>query len=63
MEWITVKEAGELWGVSARRAAILCADGKVDGARKLGNMWVVPKGAPKPVDGRTKGVKQRQHDI
>jgi hypothetical protein len=58
MEWIAVKEAGELWGMTTRRAQFLCANGKVDGAQKLGNIWVVPKGTPKPIDGRTKAAKQ-----
>lgn len=60
MEWITVKEAGVLWGVTTRRATILCANGKVEGAQKLGNIWVVPKDTPKPIDGRTKMAKQQK---
>ena len=43
MEWMTVKEAGELWGFTTRRATILCADGKVEGAQKLGNFGLFPK--------------------
>ena len=58
MEWITVKDAGALWGITTRRAQYLCADGKVNGAQKLGNIWVVPKDTPKPIDGRTKAAKQ-----
>ena len=58
MEWIAVKEAAVLWGMTTRRAQYLCANGKVDGAQKLGNIWVVPKGASKPIDGRTKEAKQ-----
>jgi len=61
IEWITVKDAGELWGMTTRRAQFLCANGKVDGAQKLGNMWVVPKGTPKPIDGRTKAAKQQKN--
>ena len=62
MEWIAVKEAAELWGITTRRAQYLCANGKVDGAQKLGNIWVVPKGTPKPLDGRTKEAKQGKHN-
>lgn len=57
MEWMTVKEAGALWDITPRRVTILCADGKVDGAQRLGNMWVIPKGTAKPLDGRTKTAK------
>jgi hypothetical protein len=60
MEWITVNEASELWNISGRRVQILCTNGKVPGAQRLGNMWVVPKGTPKPIDGRTKAAKQEK---
>ena len=59
MEWMTVQEAGALWGISTRRAQFLCAIGKVEGAQKLGNIWVIPKGIPKPIDGRTKAAKDK----
>ena len=59
MELMTVKEASEIWGVSGRRVQILCETGKVKGAKRLGNMWVMPKGTPKPVDGRTKEAKAK----
>lgn len=58
MEWMTAKEAGSLWGITSRRTQILCASGKVKGAQRLGNIWVIPKGASKPADGRTKMAKQ-----
>ena len=57
MEWITVKEASQLWNISGRRVQILCDTGKVKGAERLGNMWVIPKGTLKPIDGRTKAAK------
>jgi len=59
MEWMTVKEASELWGISGRRVQILCNTDKVNGAKRLGNMWVIPQGTLKPVDGRTKIAKQK----
>ena len=58
MDWITVQEAGTLWGITTRRAQFLCANGKVEGAQKLGNIWVIPKGTQKPIDGRTKVAKK-----
>ena len=58
MEWMTVQEAGMLWGITTRAAQYLCADGKVNGAQKLGSQWVIPKGTPKPIDGRTKAAQQ-----
>jgi hypothetical protein len=60
MEWMTVKDASELWGISGRRVQILCETGRVYGAERLGNMWVIPKGTHKPIDGRTKAAKENQ---
>lgn len=60
MEWMTVKEAGTLWEITTRRAAILCANGRVEGAQKLGNFWVIPKGTLKPIDGRTLMAKKKR---
>lgn len=66
MEWMTANEAAELWGVTNRQVQILCTRGRVDGAQRLGNMWVIPKGAPKPRDGRYKNgrvaAKDKQAD-
>lgn len=58
MEWMTAKEAGAIWGISPRQTQILCEQGRVADAQRLGNMWVIPKGTPKPIDGRTKAAKQ-----
>ena len=60
MEWITVHEAGKMWEITTRRAQFLCASGKVHGAQKLGNIWVIPAGTPKPIDGRTKAAKHNE---
>jgi len=60
MEWVTAKEISLIWGITVRRVQILCDNNKVDGAQKLGNMWVIPKGTPKPVDGRTKAAKSQK---
>ena len=58
MDWITTKEAAEIWGITMRRIQALCDKGQVPTAVKLGNMWVIPKGTPKPMDGRTKAAKR-----
>ncbi|HCX69657.1 MAG TPA: DNA-binding protein [Firmicutes bacterium] len=63
MEWMTVQEAGVLWGITTRRAQYLCANGKVNGAQKLGSIWVIPRGAEKPIDGRTKTAKENNFQM
>ena len=57
MEYISVKEASEKWGLSTRRVQILCTGGRIKGADRIGNMWVIPKNAEKPKDARVKNGK------
>lgn len=52
MNYIKVSEAAEKWGISARRARILCAEGKVEGVIRKGKLYMVPENALKPLDGR-----------
>jgi hypothetical protein len=59
MEYITPKQAGEVWGITERRVQVLCVNGRVQGAERLGGkVWLIPKDVPKPIDGRTKEAKQ-----
>jgi len=57
MDWMTTKEAAAVWGVTMRRVQYLCENGLLNGVVKLSDMWVIPKGTPKPTDGRTKEAK------
>ena len=52
MNYIKVSEAAEKWGISASRARILCAEGKVEGVIRKGKLYMVPETALKPLDGR-----------
>jgi len=54
MDYITAKEAAEKWGVSQRRVQLLCEQGRVAGAVRLGWAWAIPKEADKPADARRK---------
>ena len=48
MDYITVKEAAEKWGVTPRRVQILCAKEKIKGAYRFGKSWMIPSGAILP---------------
>ena len=54
MNYIKVSEAAKKWGISARRARLLCAEGKVEGAMQKGKLYFVPENTIKPLDGRRK---------
>jgi hypothetical protein len=55
---MTTKDAAEIWGITMRRVQALCDNGQIPEAFKLGDIWVIPKGTPKPIDGRTKQAKK-----
>ncbi|MDO4975032.1 MAG: DNA-binding protein [Alphaproteobacteria bacterium] len=59
-EYMTLKETSEKWGIGARRINTLCVEGRIPGAQKIGNMWVVPEDAEKPKDKRVKSGKYRK---
>ena len=54
MEYIKASKAAEKWGLSARRVRILCAEGKIPGTIRKGNLYMIPADAEKPRDGRLK---------
>lgn len=58
MEYLTGKEVGEKWNISARMVNYYCSDGRIKGAIKKGNLWLVPSDAEKPKDGRYKANKE-----
>lgn len=58
MDYLTVKEAGEKWGITARMVTYHCVAGRIKGAVKKGNLWLVPGDAEKPADGRYKKNKK-----
>ena len=57
MDYMTLKEAAENWSVTPRRVNYYCAGGRIPGAVKMAGVWLIPKTAEKPIDGRTKQGK------
>ena len=45
------------WGIGERRLNTLCKQGRIKGAEKIGNMWLIPSDAQKPKDERIKSGK------
>ncbi len=66
MDFITLAETAEKWGISKRRVQTLCTECRIPGATRLGRIWVVPTDAEKPLDARVKsgnyiGVSAKYH--
>ena len=57
MDYMTLKQASEKWGISPRMINYYCSEGRISGAEKMGKVWLIPKTAEKPADGRRKGEK------
>ena len=53
MEIMSAREAANKWGISQRRVALLCSEGRIAQAQMVGNSWAIPKTAAKPTDGRS----------
>ena len=53
MEYMSAREAADKWGISQRRVAVLCSENRIDNATMVGNMWIIPTTAEKPVDARS----------
>lgn len=52
MDYLTSAEFAEKWGISQRRVAIYCKEGRIKGAVLKGRMWMIPKDTEKPQDPR-----------
>ena len=42
MDYMTLKEAAEKWGVTPRRVNYYCAGGRIHGAVKMAGVWLIP---------------------
>ena len=58
MDYMTLREAGEKWGISPRQINSYCSDGRIPGAEKMGRVWLIPKDAEKPADRRIRKNKR-----
>lgn len=51
-DYMTVQEAATKWGISERRIQKLCEENRILGVVRLSRVWLIPKDAEKPADGR-----------
>lgn len=52
MNYLSVRQAAEKWEMTPRRVQILCNEGRIEGAQRVGNVWTIPENAEKPIDAR-----------
>lgn len=57
MEYLTAAQTAEKWNISRRRVSKLCSEGRIEEAKLMGNVWLVPENAKKPEDKRLKNAE------
>jgi len=63
MEYLSIKQTSEKWGLSVRRINVLCSEGRISGATKIGSYWAIPIDAEKPKDKRIKSGKYIKKEV
>lgn len=51
-DFMSTREAAEIWGYTMQGVARLCALGRIEGAGKVGHGWIIPRDAMRPPDAR-----------
>jgi len=59
IDWITPLQVSQKWGITERQVQAMCKSGKIEGAIRVSKVWLIPKNAQRPVDGRTRAVKRQ----
>lgn len=57
MEYLSIRQTAEKWGLSKRRIQVLCSENRILGATKIDSSWAIPADAQKPKDERIKSGK------
>lgn len=65
MDYLSIQDVSNKWNISKRRIQVLCREGRINGAKMIGNMWVVPKDAERPNDARTKNplIENKRYSV
>ena len=60
MQYLTVTQTAEKWGVSTRRVRLLCANGEIDGVIRNGKLSMIPADTERPIDKRKLPNKRKR---
>ena len=61
MEYKSIREKADEWGISKRRIQVLCSENRIEGAVRIGYSWAIPANEKKPEDARIKSGKYRKN--
>jgi len=62
-EYLTTAEAATLTGKGANMIAKLCQAGRLPGAEKMGNSWIIPRESVLNYQPAKRGVKSRSERV
>lgn len=57
VEYLSISQVSDKWGITGRRIQTLCNEGRIIGAVKIGRYWAVPADAVRPEDKRIRSGK------
>lgn len=57
MEYLSITQTAEKWGLTKRRIQVLCNEDRIPGVMRIGKVWAIPASAKKPEDARIKNGK------
>lgn len=60
MDYLSVKEIAELWGVSIRMVNYYLNTGRIQGAIRKSGGWLIPANTPHPADLRKSGQRGQE---
>ena len=50
MEYKSIREMADEWGISKRRIQVLCSENRIEGVIRIGYLWAIQANAKKPKD-------------
>ena len=57
MEYLSISQTAEKWGLSKRRVQVLCSENRIPVVMRVVSYWAIPADAEKPKDARIRSGK------
>ena len=63
MDYMSTQQVAKKWGVTPRRVQALIEANRIEGVIRFGHVWMIPKDAEKPSDGRKNNRRQPKKEV
>ena len=60
--YVTAKQLAEKWDITDRQVQILCKASRINGAERVGGIWLIPENAVQPTRFKAKNKHKEQKD-